>query len=156
MASNELALAANSATNDLKLYIGYAIAPLHESMVITASVLDPTIDRRNDSVYKNTLFARDDQIFDTLASGISARSARRRRKVAGDSPLRFNLDHGGGNGGLKVLVDDVQQNQSTQGHGQSYLGALKTLTPELVDDVDILNGPCSAAYGEPPDSTWWT
>ena len=34
----------------------------------------------------------------------------------------FNLDHGGVNGGLKVLVDDVQQNQGTQGHGQGYLG----------------------------------
>ncbi len=62
--------------------------------------------------------------------------------------IGFNLDHGGVNGGLKVLVDDVQQNQSTQGHGQGYLGALKTLTPELVDDVDILNGPFSAEYGD--------
>jgi len=52
------------------------------------------------------------------------------------------------NGGLKVLVDDVQQNQGTQGHGQGYLGALKSLTPELVDDVDILNGPFSAEYGD--------
>src|SRR5262245_39596487 len=60
----------------------------------------------------------------------------------------FNLDHGGVNGGLKVLVHDVQQNQSTQGHGQGYLGALKSLTPELVDDVDILNGPFSAEYGD--------
>jgi hypothetical protein len=60
----------------------------------------------------------------------------------------FNLDHGGVNGGLKVLVDDVQQNQGTQGHGQGYLGALKSLTPELVDDVDILNGPFSAEYGD--------
>src|SRR5262249_56227584 len=60
----------------------------------------------------------------------------------------FNLDHGGVNGGLKVLVNDVQQNQATQGHGQGYLGALKSLTPELVDDVDILNGPFSAEYGD--------
>jgi hypothetical protein len=52
------------------------------------------------------------------------------------------------NGGLKVLVDDVQQNQSTQGHGQGYLGALKSLTPELVDGVDILNGPFNAEYGD--------
>src|SRR5437667_9396867 len=44
--------------------------------------------------------------------------------------LVSNLDHGGVNGGLKVLVDDVQQNQATQGHGQGYLGALKSLTPE--------------------------
>ncbi|HYR42687.1 MAG TPA: TonB-dependent receptor plug domain-containing protein [Terriglobia bacterium] len=60
----------------------------------------------------------------------------------------FNLDHGGVNGGLKVLVDDIQQNQGTQGHGQSYLGALKTLTPELIQDVSILNGPFSAEYGD--------
>ncbi len=60
----------------------------------------------------------------------------------------FNLDHGGVSGGLKVLVDDVQQNQGTQGHGQGYLGALKSLTPELIQDVNILNGPFSAEYGD--------
>ena len=60
----------------------------------------------------------------------------------------FNLDHGGVNGGLKVLVDDVQQNQGTQGHGQGYLGALKALSPELIQDVDIINGPFSAEYGD--------
>ena len=50
--------------------------------------------------------------------------------------------------GLKVLVDDVQQNQGSQGHGQGYLGQLKSLTPGLIDDVDILNGPFSAHYGD--------
>lgn len=60
----------------------------------------------------------------------------------------FNLDHGGVGGGLKVLVDDVQQNMGTQGHGQGYLGSLKSLTPELVDEVEILNGPFSAQYGD--------
>jgi outer membrane receptor protein involved in Fe transport len=40
------------------------------------------------------------------------------------------------------------QNQTTQGHGQGYLGALKTLTPELIDGVDVLNGPFSAQYGD--------
>jgi outer membrane receptor protein involved in Fe transport len=60
----------------------------------------------------------------------------------------FNLDHGGQNGGLKVLVDDVPQNQATQGHGQGYLGSLKSLSPELVDDVDVINGPFSAEYGD--------
>jgi outer membrane receptor protein involved in Fe transport len=58
------------------------------------------------------------------------------------------MDHGGLNGGLKVLVDDVQQNFGTQGHGQGYLGQLKSLTPELIADVDILNGPFSAEYGD--------
>ena len=52
------------------------------------------------------------------------------------------------NGGLKVLVDDVQQNQGTQGHGQGYLGALKALSPELIQDVTIINGPFSAEYGD--------
>ena len=52
------------------------------------------------------------------------------------------------NGGLKSTGEQIQQNQGTQGHGQGYLGALKSLTPELVDDVDILNGPFSAEYGD--------
>ena len=60
----------------------------------------------------------------------------------------FNLDHGGVNGGLKVLVDDVEQNQGTQGHGQGYLGALKALSPELIEDVTIINGPFRAEYGD--------
>ena len=60
----------------------------------------------------------------------------------------FNLDHGGVNGGLKVLVDNVQQNQGTQGHGQGYLGSLKALSPELIEDVSIINGPFSAEYGD--------
>ena len=117
-------------------------------MVISASALNPTLDQRNDNVYKSTLFNRDDQIFDTLAAGINAGQHEGGGKSLEIRRFGFNLDHGGVNGGLKVLVDDVQQNQSTQGHGQGYLGALKTLTPELVDDVDILNGPFSAEYGD--------
>jgi len=148
IAADEQILRADAPTTDLRLFIHYVIEPLHESMVITASALDPTIDRRNDSVYKNTLFSRDDQIFDTLASGINAGQHEGGGKSLEIRRFGFNLDHGGVNGGLKVLVDDVQQNQATQGHGQGYLGALKTLTPELVDDVDILNGPFSAEYGD--------
>jgi len=144
----EKVLAANDASENLELYIHYAITARNESIVITASALDPTIDRRNDSVYKNTLFSRDDQLFDTLASGINAGQHEGGGKSLEIRRFGFNLDHGGVNGGLKVLVDDVQQNQSTQGHGQGYLGALKTLTPELVDGVDILNGPFSAEYGD--------
>ena len=52
------------------------------------------------------------------------------------------------NGGLKVLVDDVQQNQGTQGHGQGYLGSLKALSPELIQEVTIINGPFSSEYGD--------
>jgi hypothetical protein len=47
-----------------------------------------------------------------------------------------------------VLVDDVQQNQGTQGHGQGYLGALRSLTPELAQEVSIINGLFSAEYGD--------
>jgi hypothetical protein len=135
-------------SENLLLQVGYAIAPVHESIVITATALNPTLDQRNDNVYKSTLFSRDDQIFDTLAAGINAGQHEGGGKSLEIRRFGFNLDHGGVNGGLKVLVDDVQQNQATQGHGQGYLGALKTLTPELVDDVDILNGPFSAEYGD--------
>ena len=132
----------------LQLRVGYSIPLVHESLVISASALNPTIDQRNDNVYKSTLFSRDDQIFDTLAAGINAGQHEGGGKSLEIRRFGFNLDHGGVNGGLKVLVDDVQQNQATQGHGQGYLGALKSLTPELVDDVDILNGPFSAEYGD--------
>jgi outer membrane receptor protein involved in Fe transport len=144
----EKILAANDAGEHLELHIHYAIPARHESIVIRATAFDPTIDRRNDSVYKKTLFSRDDQLFDTLASGINTGQHEGGGKSLEIRRFGFNLDHGGVNGGLKVLVDDVQQNQSTQGHGQGYLGALKTLTPELVEGVDILNGPFSAEYGD--------
>jgi hypothetical protein len=42
----------------------------------------------------------------------------------------------------------VQQNQGSQGHGQGYLGSLKALSPELIQDVTIINGPFSAEYGD--------
>lgn len=65
------------------------------------------------------------------------------RRTGGSKSLEirrfgFTLDHGGVNGGLKILVDDVQQNQGTQGHGQGYLGALKVLSPELKHSGPVL------------------
>ena len=139
---------ATAATENLRVEIEYVIPPVHDSVVIEASTLDPVIDRRNDAVYKNTLFARDDQIFHTLDAGINAGQHEGGGKSVEVRRFGFNLDHGGVNGGLKVLVDDVQQNQGSQGHGQGYLGALKALTPELIQDVNILNGPFSAEYGD--------
>ena len=38
--------------------------------------------------------------------------------------------------------------RARKGHGQGYLGSLKSLTPELVEGVDIINGPFSAEYGD--------
>lgn len=146
--AKERLLSSSEASGGLELEVSYAIPPVHENLVISATALNPTIDERNDNVYNSTLFSRDDQIFDTLAAGINTGQHEGGGKSLEIRRFGFNLDHGGVNGGLKVLVNDVQQNQGTQGHGQGYLGALKTLTPELVDDVDILNGPFSAEYGD--------
>lgn len=132
----------------LVIEVEYKIATVRESLVITATVVDPAIERRNDAVYQKTLFNRDDQIFDTLAAGINAGQHEGGGKSIEVRRFGYNLDHGGVSGGLKVLVDNIQQNQNTQGHGQGYLGGLKSLTPELVQDVDILNGPFSAEYGD--------
>ena len=121
---------------------------IRTSIVITASPVEPGYDRRNSEVFSRTLFSRDDQIFHALDAGINAGQHEGGGKSVEVRRFGFNLDHGGVNGGLKVLVDNVQQNQSTQGHGQGYLGALKSLTPELVQEVTIINGPFSAEYGD--------
>ena len=116
--------------------------------MITATALDPTVDRRNDTIYKNALFGRDDQLLQTLNAGINVGQHEGGGKSLEIRRFGYNLDHGGINGGLKVLVDNVQQNHATQGHGQGYLGQLKSLTPELLQAVDILNGPFNAQYGD--------
>ncbi|HKQ73588.1 MAG TPA: TonB-dependent receptor [Blastocatellia bacterium] len=139
---------ARELAEQLRFEVRYSIPPIHDSLVISASQLDPVIDRRNEAVYRDTLFSRDDQVFHTLDAGINAGQHEGGGKSLEIRRFGFNLDHGGVNGGLKVLVDNVQQNQGTQGHGQGYLGQLKSLTPELVQDVDILNGPFSAEYGD--------
>ncbi len=144
----ERSFGAGNATENLQLRVKYIIPPIHESVVIQADTLDPTIDQRNDTVYKNSLFARDDQMIQTLNAGINVGQHEGGGKSLEIRRFGYNLDHGGVNGGLKVLVDDVQQNQGSQGHGQGYLGQLKSLTPELIADVDILNGPFSAQYGD--------
>src|SRR3954447_18144663 len=100
------------------------ISPIHTSIVITASPTQPDVDHRNSEVFDRTLFSRDDQIFHVLDAGINAGQHEGGGKSVEIRRFGFNLDHGGVNGGLKVLVDDVQQNQGTQGHGQGYLGSL--------------------------------
>ncbi len=141
-------IAAGEAASGLRLQIRYAIPPSRESLVITATAADPAIDRRDGALYQNTLFLRDDQLLETLDSGINAGQHEGGGKSLEFRRFGFNLDHGGTNGGIKVLVDDVPQNQATQGHGQGYLGWLKTLSPELVEGVDIINGPFHAEYGD--------
>ena len=144
----EKAIARSEPSENLEFKVNVVIAPLQESVVIQDTTLNPTIDQRNDTIYKNTLFERDDQLVEGLNAGINAGQHEGGGKSLEIRRFGFNLDHGGVNGGLKVLVDDVQQNQGSQGHGQGYLGQLKSLTPELIDDVSILNGPFSAHYGD--------
>lgn len=144
----EKVITAADVSENLRLEVTYVIPAIHEGLIISATQLDPTIDRRNDTIYRDTLFSRDDQVFHTLDAGINAGQHEGGGKSLEIRRFGFNLDHGGVNGGLKVLVDNFQQNQGTQGHGQGYLGQLKSLTPELVQDVDILNGPFSAQYGD--------
>jgi outer membrane receptor protein involved in Fe transport len=103
---------------------------------------------RNAEVFNRTLFTRDDQVFQQLNAGIDAGQHEGGGKSLEIRRFGFNLDHGGVNGGLKVLLDGVQQNQGTQGHGQGYLGSLKALSPELIESVTVINGPFSAEYGD--------
>jgi hypothetical protein len=125
-----------------------ALPPLHTSIVITATPVEPAFDRRNSEVFERTLFSRDDQIFHVLDAGINAGQHEGGGKSIEIRRFGFNLDHGGVSGGLKVLVDNVGQNQTTQGHGQGYLGSLKSISPELVQEVTLINGPFSAEYGD--------
>jgi hypothetical protein len=124
------------------------VSVLRQSIVITASPVELAYDRRNSEVFDKTLFSRDDQLFHVLDAGINAGQHEGGGKSLEIRRFGFNLDHGGVSGGLKVLVDNVQQNQATQGHGQGFLGSLKSLTPELVQEVSIINGPFSAEYGD--------
>ncbi|HXH70923.1 MAG TPA: TonB-dependent receptor plug domain-containing protein, partial [Pyrinomonadaceae bacterium] len=132
----------------LQIKISYIVSSVNESVTIEADSVTPEIDRRNDTIYKNTLFGRDDQVIQSLNAGINAGQHEGGGKSLEIRRYGYNLDHGGVNGGLKILVDNFQQNQGTQGHGQGYLGNLKSLSPELVQDVAIINGPFSAAYGD--------
>jgi len=132
----------------LQIKISYLVSPVNESVTIRAESLSPEVDRRNETIYKNTLFGRDDQVIQSLNAGINAGQHEGGGKSLEIRRFGYNLDHGGVNGGLKILVDNFQQNQGTQGHGQGYLGNLKSLSPELVQDVAIINGPFSAAYGD--------
>jgi outer membrane receptor protein involved in Fe transport len=124
------------------------LQPLHYSIVITATPLGPEIEHRNSTVFEQTLFSRDDQVFHLLDAGINAGQHEGGGKSIEVRRFGFNMDHGGVNGGLRVMVDNVPQNHSTQGHGQGYLGSLKSLTPELVEEAHLINGPFSAEYGD--------
>jgi hypothetical protein len=124
--------------------ITLAVAPQRESIVVGAGGIEPALDFRR----VESMFARGDQLVQQLNSGVDAGQHGGGGKSLEIRRFGFNLDRGGVNGGLKVLVDDVPQNQGTQGHGQGYLGSLKALSPELIEDVTIVDGPFRAEYGD--------
>ncbi|MBM3724463.1 MAG: hypothetical protein FJW40_03425 [Acidobacteria bacterium] len=124
------------------------LEPVKTSIVITGKTIEPSVDHRNKEVFEHTLFSRDDQVLHQLNAGIHAVQHEGGGKSIEIRRFGYNLDHGGVSGGLKILVDNVQQNQSTQGHGQGYLGSLKSIAPELVQEASIINGPFSAEYGD--------
>ncbi len=134
--------------SNLQIKINYIIPSVSETVTITDNALTPSIETRNAAVYDETLFGRDDQLIFTLNAGINAGQHEGGGKSLEIRRYGFNTDHGGVSGGLKILIDNVQQNQGTQGHGQGYLGDLKSLSPELVESVSIVGGPFSAAYGD--------
>lgn len=119
-----------------------------ETVTVTATPVDTATEQPEKEVFNRTLFTRDDQVLQLLNAGINAGQHEGGGKSLEIRRFGYNMDHGGVNGGLKILLDGVQQNQGTQGHGQGYLGSLKTLSPELVQEVTIVNGPFSAEYGD--------
>ena len=124
------------------------LAQQSERVAVTARTEEPATDLRTGDAYQNLLLSRDDQLLQELNPGIDAGQHEGGGKSLEIRRFGFNLDHGGVNGGLKVLVDGIQQNQGTQGHGQGYLGSLKSLSPELIEEVTSINGPFSAEFGD--------
>jgi hypothetical protein len=145
IASKTLAASAEGAS---AVEIRFGQVAGEDSVVIVSSTVDPAVDLRNGDVYQKTLFERDDQLLESLGAGINAGQHEGGGKSLEIRRFGFNLDHGGVNGGLKVVVNDLPQNQPSQGHGQGYLGSLKTLSPELLESISILNGPFRAQYGD--------
>jgi outer membrane receptor protein involved in Fe transport len=133
---------------NVDIKVAFVVPPVNETVTIQADTLAPDIETRNDTIYKNFLFNRDDQLIQGLNAGINAGQHEGGGKSLEIRRFGFNTDHGGIGGGVKILVDNIQQNQSTQAHGQGYLGSLKSLSSELVEDVSVINGPFSAAYGD--------
>ncbi|HMT07141.1 MAG TPA: TonB-dependent receptor [Pyrinomonadaceae bacterium] len=148
LATTTLQLSDGERIDALVAKVTYRVAPISESVTIRDDALTPDIESRNGAVYQSTLFGRDDQLLQTLGAGINAGQHEGGGKSLEVRRYGFNTDHGGVGGGLKIVVDNIQQNQGTQGHGQGYLGALKSLSPELVQDVSIINGPFSPAFGD--------
>lgn len=125
-----------------------SLAKAETVLTVTEKVLEPTVDQKDAAVFTKTLFTRDDQVFQSLGSGLSLGQHAGGGKSLEVRRFGFNLDHGGTGGGVRVVMDDLLVNQVSGGHAHGYLGALKGLSPELVQEVNLINGPFNAQYGE--------
>lgn len=124
------------------------LASASEVLTVIERIVEPSVDQRDAELFNRTLFTRDDQIFQTLGAGLSLGQHAGGGKSLEVRRFGFNLDHGGTGGGLKVMQDGIMLNQVSGGHAHGYLGALKGLSPELVENVDLINGPFNAQYGD--------
>lgn len=143
----EKEIAFSNIKENLDLEATYVVPIVYEGIVIKAESLEPQINRQDETLYKEGFPARDDQVLFQFGSGINAGQHEGGGKSLEIRRFGFNLDHGGVGPGLLIRVDNFDQNQATQGHGQGYLGQLKSLSTELIDEVQILNGPFTAQYG---------
>ncbi len=124
------------------------LAKAELAMTVSERVIEPSVDQRDAAIFNNTLFTRDDQIFQTLGAGLSLGQHAGGGKSLEVRRFGFNLDHGGDGGGLRFMLDDMLINQVSGGHAHGYLGGLKALSPELVQEVSLINGPFNARYGD--------
>lgn len=124
------------------------LAKAETELTVTERVIEPSVDQRDAALFNRTLFTRDDQIFQTLGAGLSLGQHSGGGKSLEVRRFGFNLDHGGEGGGLRVMMDDMLINQISGGHAHGYLGGLKALSPELVQEVNLINGPFNAQYGD--------
>ena len=122
--------------------------PIHETITIVAEPVGPQVQPNLAELLSRQLISRDDQVLQLLGAGINGGQHEGGGKSLEIRRYGFNLDHGGAGGGLRITVDNVAQNYGTQGHGQGYVGALKSLTPELIEDVTLVNGPFRAEHGD--------
>jgi outer membrane receptor protein involved in Fe transport len=130
---------------DLKLG---ALSKAEAVLTVSERVVEPAVDQRDAAVFNKTLFTRDDQIFQTLGAGLNFGQHSGGGKSLEVRRFGFNLDHGGTGGGIRMNLDEMLVNQVSGGHAHGYLGALKGLSPELVEAVSLINGPFNAQYGE--------
>ncbi|MBK7707053.1 MAG: hypothetical protein IPJ30_15155 [Acidobacteria bacterium] len=113
---------ASESLDSVQIRVTYIVPPINESVVIEADALTPEIENRNDTIYRNNLFGRDDQLIFSLNAGINAgqhegggKSLEIRRfdsisiTEASTAASRFRRQRSAESGNAR--------------HGQGYLGA---------------------------------